>query len=94
MPEDQWIVIDEAPNHFHAEIIRGLLEAQGVPVMLFEEAVGRVVPLTVGSAAWVQVVVPAQNEERAKQVLKAYYEEKASADEETPGGPVPSQDES
>ncbi|MBN1146917.1 MAG: DUF2007 domain-containing protein [Anaerolineales bacterium] len=74
MSKEQWIVVDEAPNHFHAEIIRGLLEAQEIPAMLFEEAVGRVMPFTVGSTAWVEIMVPAQDEQRARQVLKAYYE--------------------
>ena len=82
MPEDQWIEVDEAPNHFHAEIIRGLLEAQEISVMLFEEAVGRVMPLTVGSAAWVKIMVPAKDVQRARQVLEAYYEN-TSANGET-----------
>ena len=66
---EDWVFLDDAPNHFHAEILRGLLEAQDISVMMFEEAVGRVVPFTLGVPAMVQLFVPSKDQERAQDIF-------------------------
>jgi len=81
-PVEDWTFVDDAPNHFHAEILRGLLQAQDIPVMMFEEAVGRVVPFTLGVPAMVQIFVPLKDQERAKEILKKYYDKSSLGDEQ------------
>lgn len=55
-----------------AEVLRGLLEAQGVPAFLSQEAVGSVVAVDVGAFGQVDVLVPAERAEEARTVLEAY----------------------
>ena len=81
--KEDWVFVDDAPNHFHAEILRGLLEAQEIPVMMFEEAVGRVVPFTLGVPAMVQIFVPSKDQERAKEILEKYYDKSYPDDEQS-----------
>jgi hypothetical protein len=91
--DEEWILVDDAPNHFHAEILRGLLEAQEIPVMMFEEAVGTVVPLTLGAPAMVQIFVPVKDQESAKEILKMYYDKSNLGDEQAFDELGPSEDE-
>jgi hypothetical protein len=72
MTEEKWEVVDEVAGSFQAEIIRGLLEAQEIPVVLSQEGIGRVYSLTVGTLGLVQVLVPARDFQRARQVLDEY----------------------
>lgn len=71
MPETEWEVVSEAAGSFNAEMLKGLLEAQGIPVMLSQEGVGHsVFALTVGPLGTVQVLVPVELLERAREVLR------------------------
>ena len=79
MAED-WIVLDEVAGMLQAEILRGLLEAQEIPTVLSQEGAGRAIGLTIGSMGTVQILVPSKDEERARELLEAYY----SGDEEPP----------
>jgi Putative prokaryotic signal transducing protein len=79
MTED-WIVLDEVPGMLQAEILRGLLEAQEIPTVLSQEGAGRAIGLTVGTLGTVQVLVPSKDQDRARELLNAYY----SGDIETP----------
>jgi len=73
MSADKWEVLDEVPGSFQAELLRGLLEAQEIPVVLSQEGLGHVYALTVGTLGQVQVLVPAKDLERAKVVLDEFY---------------------
>jgi len=79
MTED-WIVLDEVAGMFQAEILRGLLEAQEIPTVLSQEGAGRAIGLTIGSMGTVQILVPSKDQERARELLDAYY----SGDVEAP----------
>lgn len=61
-----------------AEILRGLLEAQGIPVMLSKEAASTVYGLTAGAFAEIEVFVPADQADEAERL----FEETFSADSE------------
>jgi hypothetical protein len=52
-----------------AEILRGLLEAQGIVVMLSQEAAGSVIPVDVGAFGQVDIFVPAEQATRAREIL-------------------------
>lgn len=71
MTETKWEVASEAAGSFYAEMLKGLLEAQGIPVMLSQEGLGHsVFALTVGPLGTVQVLVPADSLERAREILR------------------------
>ncbi len=70
MAETEWEVVSETSGSFKAEMLKGLLEAQGIPVLLSQEGLGHsVYSLTVGPLASVQVLVPADLIDRAQSVL-------------------------
>lgn len=72
MGESDWEVVYEAEGPLQAELLRGLLEAQEIPVVLSQEGIGRVYGLTVGPLAVVQILVPGSQVGRARQILKDY----------------------
>jgi hypothetical protein len=55
-----------------AEILRGLLEAQGVPAILSQEAAGSVFPVDVGAFGQVELLVPADRLAEARKALEEY----------------------
>ena len=72
MPEANWEVVYETNGSFLAEILRGLLEAQSIPVVLSQEGIGRVYGITIGTLGRTQILVPAHDLERAQQILQEY----------------------
>lgn len=72
--EDSWQVLEETAGAGVAEVLRGLLEAQDIPVLLSQEGAGHFVyPTTVGRLGWVQILVPASRLQEARQVMEAYH---------------------
>ena len=72
MAESEWEVVYETDGQLQAELLRGLLEAQEIPVVLSQEGIGRVYGLTVGPLAIVQILVPGSKVERARDILRKY----------------------
>jgi hypothetical protein len=56
-----------------AEIVRGLLEAAGIPVWLSHESAGTVYGLTIGPLGLVDIYVPTRLETRARAILDEYH---------------------
>jgi hypothetical protein len=73
MAGDSWVVAAEVFGELEAEILRGLLEAQEVPVILNQEGAGRAYGINVGPLGMVQILVPESALENARQVLDDYY---------------------
>lgn len=73
MPEEPWILIDEVYGELQAEILRGLLESQGIPVILNQEGAGRAYGINVGSLGRIELLVPANLSQEARQVIDDYY---------------------
>jgi hypothetical protein len=73
MTEENWVALADVPGRFQAELLRGLLEAQGIQVFLSQEGAGFAYGLTVGTLGAVQVLVPASNLEQAQEVLNDFY---------------------
>ena len=69
----EWVVVDEVAGPMQAEILRGLLEAQGLTVSVLMEGVGRVHGFFVGPLANNQILVPDHQVELALKVLQDYY---------------------
>jgi flagellar biosynthesis/type III secretory pathway M-ring protein FliF/YscJ len=74
MAAKKWAVLDEVGGTLNAELIKGLLEAQGVSVVLSQEGAGHYAyAMSVGSLGQVQILVPEDNLEEARQILADYY---------------------
>ena len=55
-----------------AEILRGLLEANGIPAMLSQEAAGSVFSVDVGAFGQVELLVTSDRVAEARKVLEEY----------------------
>lgn len=71
--DDELVVVFRAPNEMLANIIKALLEGDGVPVLLESRQVpwldGVMKP---GEGYWGDVSVPKVYTERARQIIQAY----------------------
>jgi hypothetical protein len=73
MNEREWMVVDRVAGDLQAELLRGLLEAQGFSVWLNKEGAGHVYNVSVGSLGEVEILVPSDEYMQARQVLDDYY---------------------
>lgn len=73
MPVEHWEVVDKAPGQLQAELLRGLLEAQGIQVWLNQEGAGHAYGFSVGPMGMVEILVPSHAVQSAQQLLKEYY---------------------
>jgi hypothetical protein len=90
MTENNWEVVEVVAGDLQAEVLRGLLEAQGIPAILSQESAGHsVFPVTVGKFGEVQILVQSDQVEEARAVLADYKSGKFSA----PDGPDIDEDE-
>lgn len=74
MTVEKWEVVEMVQGQLQAEILRGLLEAQGLQVWLNQEGAGAAYGISVGPLGTVEVLVPTSSLEQARQVLDAYYQ--------------------
>ena len=73
MHEEKWEVVDEVAGDIQAEILGGLLEAQGLQVWLSQEGAGKAIGLTVPLLGRVQILVPSHQAASAREILDSYY---------------------
>jgi hypothetical protein len=73
MANDRWEILIEISGELEAELLRGLLEAQGIPAILNQESAGRAYGLGVGPLGVVQILVPETALANARQILDDYY---------------------
>ena len=75
MDELTWELLVEVYGFLEADAIKSLLEAEGIGVQLFQEAVGRYAyPVTVDGFGRVQIFVPKDKAVEAHEWLKVYRE--------------------
>ena len=75
MDELKWERLLEINNRMEAELIKSLLNAQGIDVELFQESIGHTIyPVMVDGLGRVQLFVPAEKIEEARKSLKSYRE--------------------
>ena len=72
MQNANWVVLAKMSGEFQAELIRGLLEAQGVPVRLIQEGAARAIGLTFGPMGEIRIMVPAEKLQEAQLVIMRY----------------------
>jgi hypothetical protein len=73
MSEEEWMLVDKVHGQLQAEILKGLLEAQGIMVWLNQEGAAHAYAVAVGTLGMVEILVPSSVVEKARQVLEAYY---------------------
>ncbi|OGO70258.1 MAG: hypothetical protein A2Z49_09175 [Chloroflexi bacterium RBG_19FT_COMBO_56_12] len=73
MMEEKWEVVEMVQGQLQAEILRGLLEAQGVKVWLNQEGAGAAYGINVGPLGTVEILVPTSAVDQTRQVLDAYF---------------------
>ncbi len=73
MAEDEWVLVEKVQGQLQAEILKGLLEAQGIMVWINQQGAARAYAVSVGTLGMVEILVPTSAVEQARQVLEAYY---------------------
>ena len=82
MSEGKWELVTEVSGELQADLLRNLLEAQGIQVFLNQEGAGKAYGLTVGPLGQVQVLVPEHQSQEASQIVDDYYAGKFETNEE------------
>jgi hypothetical protein len=83
MDEMKWEKLAEIYGHMEADVIKSFLEAEGVPVELFQESIGRhIYPTTIDGLARVQLFVPKEKIEEARKLFEAYQNSTNDSSEE------------
>ena len=82
MNEMKWGKLTEIYGRLEAEVVKSYLEASGVPVELFQEAIGQLIPTNYDDFGRVQVFVPKDRLEEATQLYNAYLDSTSRASSE------------
>jgi hypothetical protein len=73
MTEEQWVLVDKVQGQLQGELLRGLLEAQGITVYLNQEGAAHAYAVAVGTLGTVEILVPTSEVAKARQIIEAYY---------------------
>lgn len=75
MEELKWGLLTEVSGRMEADVLKGYLEAEGIQVELFQEAVGHhIYPVTIDGLGRVQLFVPKEQFAEAQEILAEYNE--------------------
>jgi hypothetical protein len=73
MEDLKWVLLTETNGRMDADILKSYLEAEGIHVELFQEAVGHhIYPVTIDGLGRVQLFVSKDQIITAKEMLKVY----------------------
>ena len=70
--QERFVRLDTVEGKLQAEIIRGMLEAQGIETMLSQESAASIYGLGVGPMAEVEILVRPEQLDQARKLLEAY----------------------
>jgi hypothetical protein len=73
MMDEKWELLELVQGQLQAEILGGLLEAQGIKVWLNQEGAGAAYGISVGPLGTVEILVPSSDLAQARKILYAYY---------------------
>ena len=83
MNEMKWEKLTEIYGRLEADMAKSYLEAEGIPVELFQEAVGHhAFPTTIDGLGRVQLFVPKEKIEEAKMLLETLQDSNPTAHNE------------
>ena len=68
----KWELLTEANGRMQADLWKSYLEAEGIEVELFQEAVGHLYGITIDGLGRVQLFVPKEQASQARELLAAY----------------------
>jgi hypothetical protein len=69
MPARESLVTVRTAKYMEAQIIKGRLESEGIPVLLSYESLGLIYGLTIDGLGDVKIMVPQHLAEEAKEIL-------------------------
>jgi hypothetical protein len=69
MPARESLVTIRTAKYMEAQIIKGRLESEGIPVLLSYESAGLIYGLTIDGLGEVKIMVPKRLAEEAKEIL-------------------------
>jgi hypothetical protein len=72
MDEMKWEKLADVYGRLEAEVVKSYLEAAGVPVELFQEAIGQLIPTTLDEFGRVQLFVPKEKLSEAQKLYEDY----------------------
>jgi len=73
MDEMKWEKLTEVYGRLEADMLKSFLEAEGVAVELFQEAVGHhIYPTTIDGLGLVQMYTPKEQAAQARELLQIY----------------------
>lgn len=82
MNELTWERLTETNGRLEADLLKSFLEANGVPVELFQESVGQhIYPVTIDGLGRVQVFVPKAKHTEARLLLEEYQTPRSEGDQ-------------
>ena len=77
MDELKWALLTEIQGRLEADVVKSYLEAEGIEVELFQEAIGHhIYPVTIDGLGRVQVFVSKKQLAEAKKVIAEYTKSK------------------
>jgi hypothetical protein len=74
MSEHEWVFLMEVFDRLDGEILKEALEAQGIPAQLFQEGIAHFLYPVSGPMGRIEICVPDQRLQEAKDWLEAYNE--------------------
>ena len=74
MEEPRWEVVEVVNDTIQAELLRGLLESQGIEAIISKEGAGHALGLTIGMMGESQLLVRSGNKQAALKILEEYHQ--------------------
>lgn len=72
-----WELLTETNGRLEADLLKSYLEAEGIEVELFQEAVGHhIYPVTIDGLGRVQIFTPKKQAGEAREILEEYNRSK------------------
>ena len=87
MSENEWVLLMEVFDRLEAEILKEALEAQGIPTQLFQEGLSHYLYPVGGPMGRIEVCVPSQRLQDAREWLQAYNDGELRDDNAELGNP-------
>lgn len=78
--EKQWTLLTTFNEPIQAELLRGLLEAQGLKVLISQEGAAKALGVNAGTLGEIEVLVPASDLEAAQHIMEDYFSGNLEAD--------------
>ena len=72
MASPSWVEITKIYGAVQAELLRGLLEAQGIEVLLSQEGAAKAIGINIGAMGDTQLLVRSEDVDAARKLLKQY----------------------